>query len=396
MTINISQCVIRNFTSQWFLIAQGSGILSIILHNLDYQFNGLGIISVIIWLYTCFIFVLSLIIYALRSLRFPKRLRAALYSDTAEISALSSISITLTTIIDMICLVCVPAWGSTWGLVAYGLIWFNILIASIACIGIPYVLLQVEHPGVKNITPVVLLPFISALTATAGAGVICLNAQISPILQVPLIIVAFVLLGTALPLTLAYDALYLARLFDGYSMAPEMTYQTFILCGPLGQASFALQVLGTASRDSFGGYTKGVFLQADAGVIVGTCCTLCALVTWGYGLFFWVYAVCATMQGLWRQDGGLRSTRFVMSSWSVVFPWGVFTISAVQFGKPMGLDSEAWAILSTILAVVMFAIWLLLTLCTWRGIATGELLGVRGWKGKDGLKEGSPESKQEV
>src|ERR1700709_2274400 len=41
--------VARSFKSQWFLIPQGTGILAIILHQLQYQFNGLTIISDILW-----------------------------------------------------------------------------------------------------------------------------------------------------------------------------------------------------------------------------------------------------------------------------------------------------------------------------------------------------------
>lgn len=39
-----------NFSSQWFLILLGTGIIAVILHNLDYQFRGHVIISVIVWI----------------------------------------------------------------------------------------------------------------------------------------------------------------------------------------------------------------------------------------------------------------------------------------------------------------------------------------------------------
>lgn len=35
-------------SSQWFLIPQGTGILSVILHQLHYQFRGLDVISQIL------------------------------------------------------------------------------------------------------------------------------------------------------------------------------------------------------------------------------------------------------------------------------------------------------------------------------------------------------------
>ncbi|KAK6519526.1 hypothetical protein TWF281_003353 [Arthrobotrys megalospora] len=109
---------IRNFSSQWFLVGQGTGVLSLILQSLDHQFHGLGIISVMIWLYTCLIYFAALVIYAVRCYKYPKRVRLALRTDVTETAALSSISITLTTIISMMCLVCVSAWGPPWGLIS--------------------------------------------------------------------------------------------------------------------------------------------------------------------------------------------------------------------------------------------------------------------------------------
>lgn len=74
-------------------------------------------------------------------------------------------------------------------------------------------------------------------------------------------IISYLLIGTALPLSLAYDAVVLARCFDKRFSTGHPTGQVFILCGPLGQGSFALQVLGEAvAGGSFASYDSGVSL----------------------------------------------------------------------------------------------------------------------------------------
>jgi hypothetical protein len=49
-----------NFTPSWFSVNMGTGITSILLHQLPYQFNGLGIISNIVFGINVVLFVIFL------------------------------------------------------------------------------------------------------------------------------------------------------------------------------------------------------------------------------------------------------------------------------------------------------------------------------------------------
>lgn len=71
-------------------------------------------------------------------------------------------------------------------------------------------LATIEAPGLDFVPPSILLPLIAALTATAGGGVICRCGTLTPEQEVPLATFSYLLIGTALSLSLAYDAVVLA------------------------------------------------------------------------------------------------------------------------------------------------------------------------------------------
>lgn len=314
--------VVRNFTSQWFLVPQGTGIIALILHQLDYQFRGLGIIADVFWVITIALLVSTVAVYLLRTAMYPHEVASAISSDTSESSCLSCIAITFTSIIQMIAVTVVREWGSGWGIVAYVLWWINTAMTVLACIGLPYVFVTLEPPGLQGLTPATQLPLIAALTSAAGGGVICRYGALNYRLQVPVIIVSYLLIGVAIPLALGLDTVFLTRLFNKSAPTKVRVYQEMILCGPWGQGSFALQVLGQAvMRGSFAGYAKGIFLTTNAAQPVGYASIFAGLLAWGQGTFWWAFAIISITHAAFVKPGGLRAMKFGLLNWSLVFPW---------------------------------------------------------------------------
>lgn len=328
-----------NFSSQWFLLPQGTGIIGVILHQLDYQFNGLEIISQIVWVYGIVLLATGLFFYLLKLWMYPRRVIQVLRADIVEVSCLASISISFTPIVQMITLNLVSDWGSGWGMVAYVLWWINTAMAVLAVIVIPYVYMKYQSPGIKAVTPVVLLPLIAALTSAAGGGTICRYGELSDQLQVPVIIVSFLEVGLGMPLAMALDDVFVARLFDKSFPTVQQIYQDMILCGPFGQGSFALQILGqVVQRGAFAGYNQGTFLTKQAGQVVGIASQFAGLLAWGYGTFWWCFAIISIVHTLAAQPGGITKTRFSMGAWSLVFPW-VCTYLIPDWLFPLQSDS---------------------------------------------------------
>jgi tellurite resistance protein TehA-like permease len=96
----------------------GTGIVSILLHNLPYNGRWLYWISVIIFALNILLFVLFLSISVLRYFLYPGLWTAMIHHPVVPLF-LGAFPIGLSTIIEMIVLVCVPAWGH-WTIVLVG------------------------------------------------------------------------------------------------------------------------------------------------------------------------------------------------------------------------------------------------------------------------------------
>lgn len=254
----------------------------------------------------------------------PQSTRQELTSNIVELCCLASASITFTGIVEMFALVCPQSFGSGWGTAAYCLGWITVVVASIAAVGIPYAYLWFMAPGNDNMPPTVILPAIAAITGAAACGVITSAANISARLQVPMIIVGYILVGLGLPYALSLTVIFIHRLMDGSWPPRAKAPLTWVILGPLGQASYAVMILGNSAASpgigSFGRYNSGRFITENDGKIIEAASILFALVLWGYGVFWALFAVTESIHlGLFK-NGGIRNPGHNMSMWSPVFP----------------------------------------------------------------------------
>ncbi|KAL9605299.1 MAG: hypothetical protein Q9179_001506 [Wetmoreana sp. 5 TL-2023] len=318
---------IEQWTTLVFLISQGSGILATCLFQLDWQFRGSEIIATIMWVFTILVFAIFSLIYIAKICLFPKTVRKELTSNIMELCCLFSPVITFGVIINMVALVCAKAWGPSWGMVAYVLNWINIFLSFVAAVGIPYVYFRCCPPGVDSTPPGVILPAIAALTASSACGIVCFNGKLQARTQVPMIITGYVLLGLGLADAVALIFVYVSRLLNGGFPNKAQLWMNYILVGPLGQASVAMQNLGLAAsapgNRTFASYNRGTFITASAGQVLGTVGTLSGLLVWSYGAWWLLFSIAMTVHLGIFADGGIQ--QYSLSAWSAVFPWvGVF------------------------------------------------------------------------
>ncbi|KAL4781119.1 voltage-dependent anion channel [Aspergillus varians] len=366
-----------NFSSSWFLVPQGMAIIAAILHQLHYQFGALPILAKIVWLYAIVLLGLSLAIYLVRVALYPNHVALEIRRNVGEASCLSSIPITFTSIIQMIAL----QYGGSGGadLTAYVLWWIATFLSVVAVIGVPYLQLKTQPSGIGHIPPSFLLPVIGIITSAAGGGTICENSNLSARLRVPAIIVSYMELGAGMALTICIDACIIYHHFDQAFPQRDNAYQDMVLCGPFGQASFALHILGAAVQHSFGAYNRGVLLTEAAASPVGIISEFAGLLAWGFSTFWWLFAILSIVYTVYAQSGGWRNMSFSLTAWSLIFPWGVYTNAAVELGKLM--DSPAFNVWSTALLLMLLVLWAVVNAFTLKGIVTGRIFGLEeGWK----------------
>jgi tellurite resistance protein TehA-like permease len=328
ITESTIETALRNVDSRWFLVPQGTGILAIALWELPYQFNGLNVIAIILWVLTICQFLLILALYILRAVKFPIYYLALLSTDTTEVACLASAVVTLTSIVQMLGLL---VGDNGWAVAVYALWWICMGSSFLAVVSIPYVFAHVNPPGIAQLLPNSQLPLVAVITAAAAGGSICQIAALSTGLQVPLIMVSYLLLGLAMPLALLLDTLFLARLYNNTKAekltgsrppALSLAYQTLVLVGPWGQCSSALQGLGRAVMDgSFAQYNSGVLLTSQAAPIIGHISIFAGVLSWGHATFWWIFTIISVTKELFRERKTWRTMGFDLAAWSMVFPW---------------------------------------------------------------------------
>jgi tellurite resistance protein TehA-like permease len=105
--------IVRNFTPSWFSVTMGTGIVSILLHNLPYNGDWLYWISVVIFAVNVVLFILFTFISIVRYTVYPE-IWFAMIRHPAQSLFIGTFPMGLATIINMIVFVCVPAWGYRW------------------------------------------------------------------------------------------------------------------------------------------------------------------------------------------------------------------------------------------------------------------------------------------
>lgn len=102
--------IVRNFTPSWFAVNMGTGIVSILLHNLPYNGTWLYWLSAVIFCLNVALFVVFFSISVIRYTLYPEIWRVMI-RHPAQSLFVGNFPMALATIINMIVFVCVPAWG---------------------------------------------------------------------------------------------------------------------------------------------------------------------------------------------------------------------------------------------------------------------------------------------
>lgn len=148
--------VVLNFTPSWFSVNMGTGIASILLHNLPYNARWLYWISVAVFALNVVLFLLFFTISVLRYTLF-RGVWVSMIHHPVQSLFLGTFPMGLATIVNMIVFVCVPAWGDKFATLAWALWWIDVVCAVGTNFYLPFIIMykhQVSElstlPPVKN------------------------------------------------------------------------------------------------------------------------------------------------------------------------------------------------------------------------------------------------------
>jgi tellurite resistance protein TehA-like permease len=298
-----------------------TGIISIIMNILPWQFQGLGIISTIMFVFNLVLFVAFSVLALIRLFTFPKHVKSETLNALEELSYQGAPAIAYLTLVAQVSLTCSTAWGFRLTILAYVLWWIGLVWTVVLCSASVIVLTKRSITNDRELSPAIFLPLISVMTlGTTGGIVVNYSVGMSARLAIPIIVVSYLCIGYAFFLALLYYAIYAHRLVA--VGPPEMAKlpAMVITIGPLGQFATAIQVVSTAAntRGLFGSYNQGTWLTASAASSVSAASELLALMVVGFA-FLWV----TVAWYLVLEAAVMRKLPYSLTWWSLIFPMGM-------------------------------------------------------------------------
>ncbi|KAH1450963.1 hypothetical protein KXX16_006174 [Aspergillus fumigatus] len=355
----------------------GTGIVSILLNTLPYNAQWLYWISVVIFAINVLLFITGCIISFLRYTLYPE-IFGAMIVHSVQSMFIGTFPMGLTTIINMFCFVCVPAWGEWTRNFAWGLWIFDAILSVVTALSLPFLLyvfpLFQTYPTVtlksysmahgnetqlSSMTAIWLLPIVSCIVA-ASSGAIVADVLPNPQHALWTVLVSYVLWGIGVPLAMMVMVIYLQRLTLHKLPPKAVIVSVFLPLGPLGQGGYGAMKLGKSAQTIF---AQTHTLEASSGSTFYTLGFLVALILWSFGLV-WLFFASASI-------ARCRSFPFNIGWWGFTFPLGVFAASTCQMGRE--LPSEFFKMLGTIISLCVVVLWMVVSIGTLKGVLSGTL-----------------------
>jgi len=176
------------------------------------------------------------------------------------------------------------------------------------------------------------------------------------------LLTSYVMWGMATPFAMTVLVMYYQRLALHKLPPREVVVSSFLPLGPLGMGGFAIMHMGRVARSVFPRvhFFNSLTVAGDVVYVLGV---FVALIMWGFGLCWLVFALATIAR--------TRPFPFNMGWWGFTFPLGVYAISTITFGTEM--PSKFFKVLGTILSVAVVCLWCVVAAGTVRGAWSGQL-----------------------
>ena len=367
------RALIQDFSPVWFTWCMNSGILSLLIHVLPYQFNGQHQISTVLFVIDLVLFVICSILMLLRFGLYGKAAVKELALDVQELCFMGTWVISWMTLVSLTAVIVSNAYwgGKAFTIVAVVMWWIAVAWTMLTFLVIYLILTQKELTAAKNLSLAIILPAVATATTAVEGGLVAVYAfEISARLAVPMIVVSYLMLGIGLLVALLIYALWLQRLLVTGWFPGEKQPSLCLLLGPTGQSATGFLVLARASKMHFGAYNKGTFLQESSATALHGGSVLLALLVYGLGVFWLLFTVYGILDATVR-----RETKWTPAWYSTIFPTGTMNSALFLFSEEM--DSPIFRVLATGLLIILILSYIFNILFTIRGIARGQVLIVR-------------------
>ncbi|KAI8874390.1 C4-dicarboxylate transporter/malic acid transport protein [Ramicandelaber brevisporus] len=303
--------MIKHFTPSWFSITMGTGIVSILIHNLPYQFHGQQILSQAIFYLNVVLYVCFSIITIARYVVYP-----------------------------------------------------NIFFLMMTHPGqISYFFFVHQVHKLQDMNATWLLPIVPNVVTAASGGLLAPHLSYNHGLAI--LIISYMLMGAGMLVSLSIMIIYFCRLALFKLPPKEVIISSLLPLGPLGQSAYGLLQMGVAFNKIASGNDK---LPAGLGTTALNIGIVSSLMLWGCGMWYLVIAILSITTTIVTQKG----IPFNMGWWGLTFPIGVYAAATLSIATV--LDLQVFAIIGTVISCCLFLIWISVSIRTVMQATTGKLL----------------------
>jgi tellurite resistance protein TehA-like permease len=225
-----------------------------------------------------------------------------------------------------------------------------------AAVAVPYLMAVRHRIEPSQATPVWLLPLVAPMVS-AALGPLLVPHLPAGQAQETLLLACVALFGISLLATLLMLPLVFGRLITGGPLPLALTPTLFLVLGPLGQSTTAV--------NHFADVAPGVVATPYSGGF-GVLAVLYGVPVMGFALLWFALATVHVLRA--RREG----MGFAMTWWAFTFPVGTCVTGAEGLARHTGLLAFQW--LAVALYVVLVAAWAVAALHTARGLLSGALL----------------------
>lgn len=229
-------------------------------------------------------------------------------------------------------------------------------IGLLAAVAVPYLMVVRHKVEAHQATPVWLLPVVAPMVS-AALGPLLIPHLPAGQAREAMLLGCYAMFGLSLLATLLLLPLIFGRLIVAGPLPLALTPTLFLVLGPLGQSTTAVNSLADMAPQSMAGPHSGAF--SAFAVVYG-------VPVMGFALM-WLALAAAMLLRAAREGMG-----FAMTWWALTFPVGTCVTGAAGLARHTGLTAFSW--LAAALFLALLTAWLLAAANTLRGLATGRLL----------------------
>ncbi|WP_406098524.1 TDT family transporter [Streptomyces sp. NBC_01013] len=225
-----------------------------------------------------------------------------------------------------------------------------------AAVVIPYLMIVRHRPEPGTASPVWLLPVVAPMVS-AALGPLLVPELPEGQWREGLLLACYAMFGLSLLATLVMLPLIFARLVHRGPLPLVLTPTLFLVLGPLGQSTTAVNALADVAPGA---------IRTPYASALGSFAVLYGVPVMGFALLWLALSVALVVRAL---RGGMT---FAMTWWGFTFPVGTCVTGAAGLARHTGLTAFTW--LAVALYVLLVAAWAVAGARTVRGLLSGVLL----------------------